>query len=246
MRKEGFTLIELMIVIAIIAIIAAIAIPGMLGGRLTANETSAVGSLRTLTSQEAVWRQGDLDGNGIKDYWTYDLSCFNRMTRADGITKVACIDTSFARADNLRAVDGVFGATPVVEAWDAGGTALAKVAKSGYWFERLTTPFIGSLVVYQSPSNLVGLNAIPACNGSIFGFVAAPEAWGASGINMFCVNEGGSIYSTDPGADITVGGTVTNWNMTVGANPLTWPATTAGGSPTSSLGPGGRNWGTSE
>jgi type IV pilus assembly protein PilA len=52
-RIAGFSLIELMIVVAVIVIIAALAIPQLLRARMAANESAAVSALRTLATQEA-------------------------------------------------------------------------------------------------------------------------------------------------------------------------------------------------
>jgi prepilin-type N-terminal cleavage/methylation domain-containing protein len=55
-RSNGFTLIELMIVVAVIAIIAAIAIPSLLHARIAANEASAISTLRTVSTVSAQYR----------------------------------------------------------------------------------------------------------------------------------------------------------------------------------------------
>lgn len=52
---DGFTLIELVVVIAVIAIIAAIAIPGLLRVRMSGNEASAIGSMRSIDSGESTY-----------------------------------------------------------------------------------------------------------------------------------------------------------------------------------------------
>ena len=106
-RQNGFSLIELLIVVVIILIIAAIAIPNLLRSRMSANEASAIASMRTIMSSEIVYST------------TYTVGFSASLTSlSDGGAAANCIPPSVPAVASGCLIDG----------------SLASGTKSGYAF----------------------------------------------------------------------------------------------------------------
>jgi len=112
-KQKGFSLIELLIVVAIILIIAAIAIPNLLRSRMAANEASAVGSIRTINTAEITYSStypatgfattlGNLGGTGSSASSSGALLIDNQLSTGtkSGYTFVLSGATSTAYAIN--------------------------------------------------------------------------------------------------------------------------------------------------
>jgi len=97
-KQKGFSLIELLIVVAIILIIAAIAIPNLLRSRMAANEASAVGSLRTINTAQVTFAT------------TYPAVGFTTLAALGG-TSAQC--TAGATSTNSCLVDNVLAVTAI-------------------------------------------------------------------------------------------------------------------------------------
>jgi prepilin-type N-terminal cleavage/methylation domain-containing protein len=196
--KKGFTLIELMIVIAIIAIIAAIAIPGLLSSQRASNERNASTSLKTLASAEADFRANDRDWNHVNDFWTADIKGLYTLTStaitgntANSTTdpSIKLIELSVASADG----DGTFFA--------AGGENVnltnfaVSSAKAGYWYQALVldNTLAGSIEATYALDTSGSLAMGSVHNTSKFGFCSYPDSQ-SSGKYVFIVNENNTIF----------------------------------------------------
>ncbi len=96
-RRLGFTLIELMIVIAIIVIVIAIATPIYIRQRMVANESATISAMRTLATAEFAFRSSnikDFNGDGDGDYGT-----IRELFLVPGPRETAFIDSTLATGE---------------------------------------------------------------------------------------------------------------------------------------------------
>jgi len=205
MNRRGFTLIELMIVIAIIAVIAAIAIPGLLSSQRASNERNASTSLKTLTSAEADFRANDRDGNKVNDFWTANVSGLYTMTSAavSGSSNsttdpsIKLIELSIASADADSTLFSAGGENAALTTFSLPSS------KAGYWYQALTSDngVSGAEATYQQDTG-GALTMGSVHNYWKFGFTAWPESRSA-GKFVYIIDENNTIFRSALSSNIS-------------------------------------------
>jgi type IV pilus assembly protein PilA len=146
MRKQkGFSLIELLIVVAIILIIAAIAVPNLLKSKMAANEASAAAALRTIGTAQVTYSS------------TYNQGFAGTLLQL-GPTAGACTAVNSACADLIDSVLSGAGTNGV-----GAITPPAPTVKSGYTFTYAT---VNAAPAPASPNATYSIEATPISGGS--------------------------------------------------------------------------------
>ena len=183
-RQSGFTLIEIMIVVAIIAVIAAIAIPSLIASRLSSNETAAIGTLKTLHTAQSQFQQRalvDRDGDGVGEY-----GGFRELSGAVSPRAAAGAPANPLLRPPL--MSDAFGIT--LRPW-------GHVQRNGYLFQ-ICLPLGNSGRRYpELRSGLFHTSVNQDSAETAWVCYAWPQTYGSTGSRTFCINQVGVIVATD-------------------------------------------------
>ena len=174
--QKAFTLIELMIVVAIIAIIAAIAIPSLISSRIASYETAAAGTLRSLAAAQSTFVARclvDQDGDGAGEYgFLQELA--GAVTPRTRLAALAPGEVFSAAMGNVT----------------ANGTA----SKSGYAYI-LYLPTGAGAAVTESTGAVPAAAAVDAnVQETRWACYAWPMDYGSTGYRCFVVNQQAEVY----------------------------------------------------
>jgi type IV pilus assembly protein PilA len=151
--REGFSLVELMIVVAVIGIIAAISIPNLLASRRAANEASAISNMRNINSAEATYASTQTGGGYC------DLATLKNGALVDDKLGVADVTPKSGYYVNVTTSGSGNNASYLVGAAPESastGTRIFSSGQDGVIYSALTTSYGASAIPTSTSGSPIG------------------------------------------------------------------------------------------